>query len=89
MTRDRHSAPSIPLSAVFTGCIPFKCDGALWVCTGITGPSLAASDSAENEAYRLVPEQMFTGVITSYREKTGTADGAEAARSDPKGFTTA
>jgi hypothetical protein len=38
------------------------------------------------EAYRLTPVSLFNGTPTTYREKTCTEDGAEAARNDPKGF---
>jgi len=65
---------------------PFQHDGTLWVCTSITGSGLTASGSTEHEAYRLIPVRAFDGKPTSYSEKTGTADAAEAARSDPKGF---
>jgi hypothetical protein len=65
---------------------PFQHDGALWVCTGITGSGLTASGSTEHEAYRVVPVRAFEGKPASYSERTGTADSAEAARHDPKGF---
>lgn len=65
---------------------PFKHDGAMWICTSITGPAVTASGFPEHEAYRLVPERMFVGPPTSYGEKTGTAESAEAARNDPNGF---
>jgi hypothetical protein len=65
---------------------PFQHDGTLWVCTGISGSGLTASGSTEHEAYRLIPVRAFEGKPTSYSERTGTADAAETARHDPKGF---
>lgn len=58
---------------------PFQWKGASWVCVSITtkGPDISI------EAYRLVHPAVFTGQITTYREKT--LDG-EAARNDPNGF---
>lgn len=38
------------------------------------------------EAYRLIPLKAFTGTTMSYADKIGTAESAEAARSDPNGF---
>jgi hypothetical protein len=38
------------------------------------------------EAYSLIPLKVFTGTPTSYSEKIGTAENAEAARNDPNGF---
>jgi hypothetical protein len=40
-------------------------------------------------AYRLIPVRLFDGTPTTYRDKTGTADGGEAARNDPMRSTTA
>jgi hypothetical protein len=65
---------------------PFRHDGALWVCTSITGSGLSGSGRAEHEAYRLVPERLFAGPPTTYAAKTGTGEAAEAARNDPSGF---
>lgn len=65
---------------------PFKHDGALWVCTSITGSALTASGGPEHEAYRLVPKRMFSGPSSTYSEKTGTAESSDAARNDPNGF---
>jgi len=65
---------------------PFRHNGELWVCTSITGSGLTASGSTEHEAYQIVPERMFTGKPTTYAEKTGTAESAEASRNDPNGF---
>lgn len=58
---------------------PFHHVGALWVCTSIWGME-------EHEAYRLMPEGGFADSVTSYHEKTGTSEAAEAARNDPNGF---
>jgi hypothetical protein len=38
------------------------------------------------EAYRLVPLKAFDGTATTYRQKTRSAEDAEAARNDPNGF---
>jgi hypothetical protein len=38
------------------------------------------------EAYRLIPLKAFSGLTTSYADKIGTAENAEAARNDPNGF---
>jgi hypothetical protein len=38
------------------------------------------------EAYQLIPVKVFAGTTTSYGEKIGTAESAEAARNDPNGF---
>ncbi len=65
---------------------PFQHDGALWICTSITGSALASSGSTEHEAYRLVPGRMFTGTSATYGTRTGTSETAEAARNDPNGF---
>src|ERR1035438_5040286 len=40
----------------------------------------------EAEAYQLIPPKAFTGTPTSYAEKIGNAENAEAARNDPNGF---
>jgi hypothetical protein len=65
---------------------PFRHNGSLWVCTGITGRGLTESYETEHEAYRLVPPTQFVGVPTNYRARTGEADAADAARRDPYGF---
>ena len=65
---------------------PFKWQGGLCVCTGISGAGLTESGRQEHEAYRIVPARMFTGTMKSYREKTARAADAEAARNDPNGF---
>ena len=65
---------------------PFQHDGALWICTSITGSGLTVSGTTEHEAYRIMPERMFTGTPTTYGTKIGTDDTAEAARNDPDGF---
>ena len=36
--------------------------------------------------YRLCPLRIYKGSPTTYRDKTGTAERAEAARNDPSGF---
>jgi hypothetical protein len=65
---------------------PFQHDGSLWICTGITGSGLTSSGSTEHEAYRIMPERMFTGTPITYGTRTATGDAAEAARNDPNGF---
>ena len=65
---------------------PFKWQGSLCVCTGSAGTGLTKSGRQEHEAYRLGPLRMFEGTPTTYREKTGTNEAAEAARNDPLGF---
>jgi hypothetical protein len=61
---------------------PFKWHGELMVCVGTSG----RGGVDEAQAYRLVPVRMVAGTPTTYRDKTGTSDGAEAARNDPMGF---
>jgi hypothetical protein len=65
---------------------PFQHDGELWICTSITGPGLTVSGDTEHEAYRLIPERMFSGTPTTYAARTGTFEMAETARNDPSGF---
>ena len=65
---------------------PFQHDGALWICTSITGSGLTSSGSTEHEAYRIMPEPMFNGRPTTYGTRTATGEAAEAARNDPNGF---
>jgi hypothetical protein len=65
---------------------PFQHDGALWICTSITGSGLTVSGSTEHEAYRLVPGRVFTGMPTTYGTRTSTGEAAETARNDPNGF---
>lgn len=65
---------------------PFQHDGALWVCTSITGSGLTVSGSSEHEAYRLVPGRVFAGTPTTYGARTGDLAAAESARNDPNGF---
>jgi len=49
--------------------------------------SLSGQGGTEQaEAYQLIPAKAFTGTPTSYGEKIGTAENAEAARNDPNGF---
>ena len=65
---------------------PFQHDGLLWICTSITGSGLTVSGNTEHEAYRLIPEHMFSGAPTTYAARTGTFEAAETARTDPEGF---
>jgi len=65
---------------------PFRWNGALCVCTSITGSGLTSSGIQEHEAYRIVPVEIFEGSPTTYRGKTVRAEAAEAARNDPNGF---
>ena len=65
---------------------PFLHNGELWVCTSVTGSGLTTSGSTEHEAYRIIPESLFSGVLTTYGIKTSTDETAEAARNDPDGF---
>ena len=57
---------------------PFRMDGEMWLTIALS--------SKEARAYRLCPLRIFTGSPTTYRDKTGTDEGAEAARKDPNGF---
>ena len=57
---------------------PFRMDGEMWVAIGLSNHGA--------KAYRLCPLRVFSGTPTNYRDKTGTAEGAEAARNDPNGF---
>jgi hypothetical protein len=57
---------------------PFRMDGEMWVAIGLSNHGA--------KAYRLCPLRVFYGTPTNYRDKTGTAEGAEAARNDPNGF---
>ncbi len=65
---------------------PFQYDGDLWICTSITGSGLTVSGNTEHEAYRLIPERMFSGTPTTYAARTGSFEMAETARNDPEGF---
>ncbi len=40
----------------------------------------------EAEAYRLIPASNFPGTPTSYTQRIGSAEDADAARNDPTGF---
>lgn len=62
---------------------PFRWQGSLWTTVAIVGCGLQGEKC---EAYRLVPLKAFTSMPTTYRDKTGTKDGAESARNDPNGF---
>jgi hypothetical protein len=62
--------------------MPFKWRGDVMVVVGTGGNG----GVQQAEAYRLTPVLLFKGTPTTYREKTGTEDGAEAARNDAKGF---
>jgi hypothetical protein len=53
-------------------------DGEMWVAIGLSNHGA--------KAYRLCPLRIFSGTPANYRDKTGTAEGAEAARNDPNGF---
>jgi hypothetical protein len=65
---------------------PFLHNGEIWVCTGISGSALTESGATEHEAYRIVPAALFDGTATTYSDRTGTAEAAEAGRNDPLGF---
>jgi hypothetical protein len=65
---------------------PFRHDNAFWVCTGVTGSGLTGSGRTEHEAYRMMPESMFSGAPTTYGARIATGEMAEAARHDPNGF---
>lgn len=65
---------------------PFKWNGALCVCTSISGSGLTDSGMQEHEAYRIVPVKMFTGMTATYHDKTARPEDAEAARKDLNGF---
>jgi len=66
--------------------MPFRHSGQNWVCVSIAGSGLTRSGFMELQAYRLTPESLYVGMPTTYRDRMGTADAAEAARSDPYGF---
>ena len=57
---------------------PFRMDGEMWVAIGLS------NDGAR--AYRLCPLRVFNGTPTTYHDKSGTSECAEAARNDPNGF---
>lgn len=57
---------------------PFQMDREMWVAIALR--------KNEARAYRLCPMRIFTGTPTTYRDKSGTAEGAKAARNDPNGF---
>jgi hypothetical protein len=61
---------------------PFEWRGSLMVVVGTTGNGCVE----EADAYRLTPTSLFEGTPTTYREKTSTEAGADAARNDSKGF---
>jgi hypothetical protein len=61
---------------------PFNWRGDLMVVVGTGGDG----GVQQSDAYRLTPVSLFKGTATTYREKTGTEAGAEAARNDAKGF---
>jgi hypothetical protein len=55
-------------------------------CVWITVTTSGCGGIEQANAYRLVPLRMFEGEPTTYNGKTGTAEGASAARGDPTGF---
>jgi hypothetical protein len=57
---------------------PFRMDGEMWLTIALS------NDGAR--AYRLCPLRVFNGTPTTYRDKSGTSECAEAARNDPNGF---
>lgn len=57
--------------------LPFRFEGAQWVCTGSGGHHHRGGA----EAYRLVHPSQFSDRIFSYGERSG-----EEGRTDPKGF---
>jgi hypothetical protein len=57
---------------------PHLHDGSLWVYVG--------GGRAGSSVFRLVPVDEFDGTLTTYGQRTGTAEAAEAARNDPMGF---
>jgi len=57
---------------------PFRMDGEMWLTISLS------NDGAR--AYRLCPLRVFNGTPTTYRDKSGTSECAEAARNDPNGF---
>jgi hypothetical protein len=64
---------------------PFRHDGSLWICTSISGKCLSHGGQQEFTAFRVFPKLRFTGVPTTYGEKSSIEDG-ETARNDPNGF---
>jgi hypothetical protein len=61
---------------------PFQWRGDLMVVVGTT----RSGGVEQADAYRLTPLSLFNGTPTTYLDKTGTEDGAEAARNDARGF---
>ena len=61
---------------------PFRHGSHLWACVGIRG---GGDSGMQFEAYRLLPESMFPGTLTSYNAKIR-VDGGDSARNDPNGF---
>lgn len=57
---------------------PFNWHGGFYVTV--------ANHGDEFEAYRLLDTRDFVGLTTTYNEKVGSPEGAEAARNDPNGF---
>jgi hypothetical protein len=64
----------------------FQHDDAFWVCTGVTRSGLAGRGRTEHQAYRMMPESVFSGTPTTYGAKISTGEMAEAARQEPNGF---
>jgi hypothetical protein len=60
----------------------FRFQGRLMVTVSLSG----RGGVEQAEAYNVIPMKAFTGTPTTYHEKTGEADAAEAARNDPQGF---
>jgi len=57
---------------------PFRMDGEMWVTIALCNHGA--------RAYRLCPLRIFSGIPTTYRDKSGTSECAEVARNDPNGF---
>ena len=62
---------------------PFIHDGSSWICTSISGKCLSHGGQQEFTAFRVFPKYPFTGVPTTYDEKSRIDDG-ETARNVPE-----
>lgn len=75
-----YSADTIAAAGIIRKA--FRWQAQLMVTTSLSG----RGGIEQAEAYQLIPVKAFTGKTMSYAEKIGTAESAEAARSDPNGF---
>ncbi len=80
--------PTAPMSSPRTAAFAsHSCgNGDLYVCTSITGSGLTESGTQEHEAYRMVPEKMFTGTTKTYGQKNRQGRRCRGSSNDPNGF---